>query len=395
MLHTMDRTEYRSQTPVRTDAYDVILAELCSALFASLPRSDQRRKGVEYLRGLLCAPGRKSIRNIAALVGGQATEQSLHHFISDSTWDWTPVRRALAKYVARNAPPQAWVARPMVIPKAGRHSVGVSRRFCPSLGQALNAQQAIGIWAASEELSSPVGWRLHLSQAWLDDGQRRSRASIPDGAGLESLGDCAIAAYLETAARQDLPVLPLVMDAREMDVIAAVRKLRMTGVPLLIRITSTLRLTAADPALPGHSAEALPAQQIMGAARDFRRTVTWTDRGSGTATRTSLAAAVRVRMPYCGRGEFLLLGEGTSGSPWPAELWLTDLTGVPPATLLRLSKLVNRVDQDFTEIADKVGVRDFAGRSYDGWHRHITLASAAHAAAALSGSTDQDMSFVS
>ncbi|MEV4442291.1 transposase, partial [Streptomyces sp. NPDC049577] len=76
------------------ETQDVVLAELCAVLFASLPRSDQRRRGEAYVRGLLGAQGRKSIRNIAALIGGQAAEQSLHHFISSSTWDWSPVRRA-------------------------------------------------------------------------------------------------------------------------------------------------------------------------------------------------------------------------------------------------------------------------------------------------------------
>jgi SRSO17 transposase len=41
------------------------------------------------------------------------------------------------------------------------------------------------------------------------------------------------------------------------------------------------------------------------------------------------------------------------------------------------------VDRDFADIADRVGVRDYAGRSFAGWHRHMTLASAAHAAVVL------------
>jgi hypothetical protein len=86
---------------------------------------------------------------------------------------------------------------------------------------------------------------------------------------------------------------------------------------------------------------------------------------------------------------------GAIGQRWPGELWLTDLTDASPATLLRLRQLVQRVDRDLTEIADRVGLRDFAGRSYDGWHRHVTLASAAHAVAALAGAPGRPMSQVS
>lgn len=384
--------ELRRRAHVSTHAspYDMVLSELCSALFASLPRSDQRGKGAEYVRGLLETPGRKSIRNIAALLGGQAIEQSLHHFISSSTWDWVPVRQALAQYLVRTAPPQAWVVRPMVIPKAGERSVGVDKRFISALGQVRNAQQAMGVWAVSDEMSSPINWRLHLSRAWLDDDRRRRQASIPDGLRPETLGDCAIMAYLGMTTRWKLPVRPVVLDARDTDALTTVQKLHVAGVPLLVRINSTLRLTAVDPDLPGHSVDALPAHQILGAVRNRRRPVTWMDHGRVGVMRTSLAATVRVRMPSSreetghatGRGA-LLLGMSENGQGWPKELWLTDLMAAQPAFLLRLSRLIHRVDQDFTEIADRVGIRDFAGRSFDGWHRHVTLASAAHAVAAL------------
>jgi syndecan 1 len=41
------------------------------------------------------------------------------------------------------------------------------------------------------------------------------------------------------------------------------------------------------------------------------------------------------------------------------------------------------VDHDFEAIAKDVGIQDFEGRSFQGWHRHATLASIAHAVRAL------------
>ncbi|MEU7165776.1 transposase [Streptomyces morookaense] len=382
--------------PKYAGAHDAVLVELCSELFASLPRSDQRRKGREYLQGLLGGHGRKSIRNIAAIIGGPATEQSMHHFISSSIWDWNPVRRALVRHLLRSAPPQAWVVRPMVIPKGGRHSVGVDRKFFPALGQVLNAQQAVGVWAVSEEMAAPVNWRLHLSDDWLRDDARRARAAIPDCARPESLGDCAASAFLETAG-WGVPVRPVVLDVPEADTWAVVRRLRAAGVPWLVRIGSTLRLTAADPALPGCRTEGVTAHQIMTAAAGMRRPVLWSDHDAAETLRTSLAAGVRVRMPVrgvrtvpvpppvrrAGVGDLRLLGEWEQGRSAPGELWLTDMTGLHPVALMQLSKVTRRVDRDFAEIADRVGIRDYTGRSYKGWHRHVTLASAAHTVAAL------------
>lgn len=45
------------------------LEDLGTELFATLRRSDQRRRGMEYIHGLLSTRGRKSIRNMAALKG--------------------------------------------------------------------------------------------------------------------------------------------------------------------------------------------------------------------------------------------------------------------------------------------------------------------------------------
>ncbi|CAM5241870.1 hypothetical protein SALBM217S_05197 [Streptomyces griseoloalbus] len=88
---------------IRGRAYDVIHPDhaFSAELFASLRRSDQRLRARQYLSGLLAAEGRKSIRNIAAFAGGTAAEQSLHHFISSSTWDWSPMREALTDRVMR------------------------------------------------------------------------------------------------------------------------------------------------------------------------------------------------------------------------------------------------------------------------------------------------------
>ncbi|GLW70745.1 putative ISXo8 transposase [Kitasatospora phosalacinea] len=375
-------------------SHDIILSELSAVLFASLPRADQRRKGTEYLRGLLGAQGRKSVRNIARLIGGQATEQNLHHFISSSTWDWDPVRAALAHYLRTVAPPLAWVVQQTVIPKAGEHSVGVDRQFISSVGQVLNAQQAVGVWSASPDVSMPVNWRLHLSRAWLDDVPRRSQAAIPASVTSRTLEDCAVEAVTELTADWRLPTLPVVMDVRELDGAKAVDLLRAAGLPFVLRIASTLPLRPAEGLTGTCGGEVVPAHRIAGAWSDRRRVVAWQDPDREGGPAAALVGAVRVRAVgdpvragtarhLAGGGGLLLLGTGTPGRRWPQELWLTDLPDLPPAQLFRLSQLIGRVERDFEGIADRTGIRDYAGRSFNGWHRHVTLASAAHAVAAL------------
>ncbi|WP_405673413.1 IS701 family transposase [Streptomyces sp. NBC_01530] len=400
---------------------DLPSEELCAALFASLPRADQRLKARQYLSGLLAVPGRKSIRNIAALAARDAhadesaVEQSLHHFISSSTWDWAPIRTALAARAGAVQPPLAWVVRPLFIAKAGEHSVGVARQPAPERGQELNGQLAFGAWAVGDTVSVPVQWRLRLPELWLTDPRRRRRAEIPAGAEAESLDECATATALSVPGLWQTPARPVVLDLPPEHLHGVLRDFAKARVPLLTRVRGTTRLTAADRALPGYRAGAAPAHQIMESLRGRRRPLSWRGPGAGsTARRTSLVAAVRVRLPQRGSGagsrtraavplvplvpqppsELLLVGEWQDGGKASPDLWLASPSLAPaPAfssvgELLRLARLTRRVARDEERIGERVGMRDFEGRSFNGWHRHMTLASAAHAVSALATAAD-------
>ncbi|MCB5166025.1 transposase [Streptomyces bambusae] len=368
--------------------------DLYDVLFASLARRDQRLKGEQYLRGLLVAEGRKSIRNIAAHLGEAAMEQSLHHFVSSSTWDWMPVRAALAAHTGRRVAPHALVVRLLSIPKTGERSVGVDRSVDPHLGHAFRGQQAFGVWQAAPALSVPVHWRLHLPESWTEDGLRRRRAEIPAELGPETLEECAVEAALEAVRFASGPRRPVVLDLPVSRVGAVLRQFAAAGVPAVVRVGAETRFTMEEPALPGHGRGPLPAHRLLSSVAGLRRPATWTDPAVvGPLPRTSLVAAVRVSLPGAApagaagtagtAGGALLLGEWTDARSGPAALWVTNTPRVRPETLLRTTRLTARVDHDLDRYGEAAGLRDFEGRSFRGWHRHITLASAAHAVRAL------------
>ncbi|MEV0537040.1 transposase [Kitasatospora sp. NPDC050463] len=375
------------------DPWEAATGELAGALFASLARRDQRQKGEQYLRGLLQARGRKSIRNIAAHVGGPAAEQSLHHFISSSTWDWMPMREALARHLSRAAAPQAWVVGPMPIPKAGDQSVGVEQGYDQCLGQSFHGQQAFGVFYASELLTVPVHWRLFLPGSWLRDDLRRRRAEIPEGIAEETLLECALAAFAESVGSWRVPARPVVLNTYVDRVAATVDRFTAAGLPVVARVSGTSLLEVRDPALPGYGGGPLAAQRILASVKGLRRRSTW---GGPTGSGGSLTVAVRVgptdgsgRARRAGAGDgdrdLLLLGEWTDPDSSPVALWVTNLASAPAGALLRLTKLAGRACRDLTGVGEEVGLRDFEGRSFRGWHRHISLASAAHAATAMAG----------
>ena len=63
------------------------LVAFATEVLAPLPRSDQRRWGESYLRGLMLDGRRKSIEPMAARLEG-GDEQCLQQFVSQSPWEW-------------------------------------------------------------------------------------------------------------------------------------------------------------------------------------------------------------------------------------------------------------------------------------------------------------------
>ncbi|MFJ6291734.1 IS701 family transposase [Streptomyces griseoviridis] len=369
----------------RAVAPDAVLQgdELCAALFATLRRSDQRVRARDYLSGLLATRGRKTIRTIAANSG--ADEQRLHHFISSSTWEWGPVREALTDQIVRLMGPQAWVVRPLMIPKAGRHSVGVGRQAVPGRGGALNGQLAFGAWAARETAASvPVQWRLHLPELWVGDVERRRRADIPDSVRGETADECATATALSVSGQGGTVKRPVVLDTHVTDPRTVIRSFVGAGVPLLARLRESTPLVVADRSLPGFRAGPIAARHIVESVQGLRRPL---ETSGGRVDRTMVATVVRVRLPGGADGpELVLIGQWHRRDAALAALWLAAPSGGSFSDLARLGRLVERVAQDEAETGERVGVRDFEGRSFRGWHRHMTLASVAHAVVAMEGS---------
>ena len=108
--------EHRHSMP--DDIPEGILSEVLPGALESIPRSDQRRRGELYVRGLLTVAGKKTMRALAN-GAGNSVEQSLYQFITKSTWRNGPVRRAMARLVTQRLSPRAWVVHPLVITKVG------------------------------------------------------------------------------------------------------------------------------------------------------------------------------------------------------------------------------------------------------------------------------------
>lgn len=388
--------EHRQQLPdgIPERIPEGILSEVLSGALASIPRSDQRRRGELYVRGLLTVAGRKTMRALAD-GAGNSVEQSLYQFITKSTWRNGPVRRAMARLAAQRLDPRAWVVHPLVITKVGRHSVGVERQWVADLGRVVNCQQAMGVWLVSEQGSCPVDWRLALPECWTDHPERRDRASIPEHVASCPPEQCAIGSVARMSSGWELPDRPVVMDLRDGDPYAVSAELSARQVPFVLRIDPATRFALPDPVRPPAGDHAGPADALTAALSRNCLPVEWYDHTADTVRATSVGAArVRLRRrsgpaPAGERRELVLLGAWTDRNRRvPGEYWLSNLSGAQLGTVYRTAMLIRRVVRDQAEVTDGLGARDFEGRSFRGWHHHMTMVTVAHAAHALTWSEE-------
>ncbi|WBP85132.1 IS701 family transposase [Kitasatospora cathayae] len=362
---------------------------LCGQLLASVPRSDQRRWGELYVRGLLSAKGRKTMKGIAEAADSSAM-QSLQQFITTSPWEWKPVRQSLARFVDRELQPVAWIVEPLAVPKAGRHSVGVSRQFVPGLGRMANCQQSTGVWLASEEASCPVDWQLALPASWVSGDEARRRAAVPDHVRSQTPVQCAVGSVVSMAEDWRLTPRPVVMTATGGDLAEVLGAFVPRRIPFVLGIDACLRVAPADPRLPVGDGRQLPAEQLLASVAELGAGVEWRDSWYARR-RVARVVGVRVALPAAvdrstGMPPLFLIGAWIDPhQARPTELFLSNIGHLSSSALFRIAKLTRRVSRDLKDVCGEVGIRDFAGRSFRGWHHHATLVSIAHAISVLAG----------
>ncbi|MFJ5266238.1 IS701 family transposase [Streptomyces sp. NPDC088387] len=343
------------------------LASPAQRLFAHLPRADQRRWAGVYLKGLLSAEGKKTLRRMAASVTSSPTAaQSLQQFVNDSAWRWRPVRAELARWAGEITAPHAWTLAPVVIPKRGELSVGVHRRFEPVSGRTVNCQLAIGAFLSGDRGDLSVDWELYLPRRWTEDERLRHQARVPDGTRHTSAAALCLA-LADRLARITPRMPPVVVHTEgHLDAGTVIEGLTARGLDWIVAVPDTFPLSPDTTTLP-RSTETEPARRLL--------------RRHPTPGRTRFTLT-RVTLPSpAGPRPALLAGPGTPAHDRPTRTWLTSL---PPARQGQALALIGSAEDSRIGVAEaESGLYDFAGRSYPGWHRHATLVSVAAAHRAL------------
>jgi SRSO17 transposase len=373
------------------------LVEFAGEMFEPMCRKDQRRWGEVYLRGLMLDGKRKSIEPMATRLE-DGDEQCLQQFVNQSPWRWEPVRQRLAVRMTSEIEPEAWVIDDTGFPKFGDKSVGVARQYCGALGKIGNCQLGVSISAVTAQASCPIDWRLYLPEQW-DDDPRREACRVPDEIRHEPKWQLALD-MIDELVGWGIQAPPVLGDAAYGDITEFRLGLEEREIPYVLDvkgITSALPETARPqrPAYKGNGRPPAPryrrpfsclAELATAADREAGGDVQWREGTRGPMRSRFLALRVRPANVKLRRadpdGELpvrWLLAEWPTGKDAPTDYWLSNLPAdTPIGRLVELAKLRWRVEQDYRELKDALGLDHFEGRSYPGWHHHVTLVSVAH-----------------
>jgi SRSO17 transposase len=372
-------------------------------MIGTLEHADRATPARWYLRGLILPGERKSVEPMAARVHPQdvaSAHQSMHHLVADSEWSDAALLQAVTTEVLpvltqSTAGPCYWIIDDTSFRKYGRCSVGVARQYCGQLGKTENCQVAVSLSFATAEGSLPLAYRLYLPREWTDEPTRCEQVGVPPSVAFATKHEIAWT-QIEAALAAGIPHGTVLMDTGYENAILRDR-LTAHGLQYAAGIhpqtmlwwgkhepgpmppkprrgpqrKRAVRDAAHQPISALHIAQALPAEAY--------RTLTW--REGTNAPLSSRFARVRARAVHGEvlRAEEWLLIEWPQGETRPTKYFLCTLSeGVSFERLVDTVKMRWRIERDYLELKQELGLSHYEGRNWRGFHHHASLCIAAY-----------------
>ena len=378
----------------------------CDTMVETMGHADREQPGRWYLKGLVLPGGRKSVEPMAARVQPErvrSAHQSMHHLVAEAEWSDEAMLAAVAKEVAAEAGARGRASvldfgRHRVSRRSGNHSVGVAHQYCGQTGKQDNCRVAVTLSLAT---GTKVVFQLAFICTCRASGltMRRGcrKVGVPSEVGFATKPQLAWQ-QIEAALQAGYPRGTVLADAAYGDETAWREKLAGRGLTYAVgvrpattvwwgehqpapepirergsgRPRSRLRRDAQhQPIAVADLARALPARSW--------RTVTW--RQGVAEPLSSRFARVRVRAAHRDRprAEEWLIIEWARDADEPTHYWFSNL----PEDM-RWQPMVDtvmsrwRIERDYLELKQELGLGHFEGRNWRGFHHHASLCVAAY-----------------
>jgi SRSO17 transposase len=329
------------------------------------PRSEPRRRALEYLRGLLSDAGRKNGWQLAEKAG-DATPYGVQHLLGRADWDADQVRDDLIAYAHGHLadPRGVLVVDETGFLKKGPKSAGVQRQYSGTAGRVENCQVGVFLAFAGRRGHALLDRELYLPGEWAGDPDRRRAARIPEDVAFATKPRLA-ERMLERARKAGVKAAWVTGDAVYGNDVHLRRALESDGQPYVLAVRGDQRL------YDGHGrdrvdaiADGLPAgawrRASAGAGSKGPRVYDWAAESFGEAAARGWRLWLLVRRHRQRHDErAYYLCRGPAETPW--------------AELARVAGSRWAVEECFERAKGDCGLGDYEVRSWVGWYRHVTL----------------------
>jgi SRSO17 transposase len=368
-------------------------------------RAESRHALERYTTGLMANLPHKTASAMGRSLPG-TNGQRLQELLTRTSWEAKDMDRLRIQHMNKlsRVGKGALIFDDTGFPKKGQSSVGVGRQYSGTLGRVDNCQVLVTSHYVDQAFDWPVNAQLYLPQDWSKDPERRSRAQVPEEIPFRTKGEIALSLFDEALAA-GLEVGAVVADAGYGDQSPFLKGLETRQQPYAVAVPKKAMFRDAlavetdsgeaqpvpyqgqgRPRKPKTLADRIPAvtaEELIDALPETEwQEIAWRQGTKGALIKQFVTRPV-YRSGHRGthldiRG--LLIGErpmpGHAGDSKYYFVWELDEIDLPElVALLHVRWTIERFYQD---AKGELGLDDYEGRLWPGFHRHVALVMLAH-----------------
>jgi SRSO17 transposase len=254
----------------------------------------------------------------------------------------------------------------------------VQRQYTGSAGKTANCQVGVSLVLATEHAHVATDFRLYIPESWAQDRERCRRAHIPDEIGYEPKW-CLALNMIEAAIAAELPKGVVLADCDYGNKSAFRDNLELLELQYAVEVQSTTMLRRVGK--NGRLGERMSVAEIGATLGGKLRAVTWRE-GTKVTLRSRFARARVVvdRADGQSREPQWLLVEWPECEPAPTKFVLSTLPqSISCKQMVRTFKSRWRIERSYEDLKGELGLDHYEGRSFIGWHHHLSVVLACYA----------------
>jgi SRSO17 transposase len=360
---------------------------------------ETKNNAKNYFAGVLLPGKRKNMSSISrrTLLDPNKTQQ----FITDSPWNPEVVMGTNIRTMSNKTATKEGV---LIIDdtgqgKKGKKSPGVKRQYSGTLGNTGNCQISVACFYSipghtrnADAIYWPTGMKLYIPEEWFEDIERCEEAGIPSDIKFQKKPEIGLE-LIDHVRKKNVPHCAIITDTAYGTDGKFRKELRDRQEPYIVAVVPSLILVVPEdtpsisvgtksangcirkyPGIPNDVIPKTPEALVSEIPDEDWQEVTWSEgtkgKLSGRFSRIRVRVVVKKKRPTDETG--WLLFERRKG----VELKVYMCWGLDSASLEKLVKIAHlrwTVEQGFKQMKGELGLDEFEGRRWRGWHHHAAM----------------------